>query len=89
MDLWTRKVQTRIYAIFLTFGVWKVNRNRNEISDFEVEICKHLASSKNNFDGYFGGAISNSTAPWITHLFEAKLESIADIDLCKDELTYL
>ena len=41
---------------------------------------------KNNFDSYCEGVISNSTAPWRTHPFEAKLKSIADEDLCKDEL---
>ena len=48
-----------------------------------------LCYLKNNFDSYFEGAISNSTAPWITHPFEVKLESIADDDLCKDELIHL
>ena len=41
---------------------------------------------KNNLDGYFEGAVSNSTALWVTHPFEAKLESIADDDPRNDEL---
>ena len=41
---------------------------------------------KSNFDAYFEGAISNSTALWETHPFEAKLESIVDDDPRKDEL---
>ena len=84
LDLWSRRVQKEINANFPTFDNWKVNRNRNEISDLKVEICQHLAALKNNFDGYFEGAVSNSTAPYITHPFEAKLESIANDDLCKD-----
>ena len=89
LDLWSRRVQKGIYANFPTFDDWKVNRNRNEISDLKVKICQHLAALKNNFDGYFEGAISNSTALWITHPFKAKLESIADDDPCKDELIEL
>ena len=53
IDLCSRRVQKGIYANFPTFDDWKVNRNRNEISDLEVEICQHLAALKNNFDGYF------------------------------------
>ena len=86
LDLWSRRVQKGIYTNFPTFDDWKVNRSCNEISDLKVEIRQHLATLKNNFDGYFEGAITNSTAPWITHSFKAKLESIADDDLCKDEL---
>ena len=86
LDLWSRRVQKGNYANFSTFDDWKVNRNRNEICDLEVEICQHLAALKNNFAGYFEGVISNSTALWVTHPFEAKLESIADDDPCKDEL---
>ena len=86
LDLWSRRVQKGIYANFSTFDDWKVNRNRNEICDLEVEICQHLAALKKNFAGYFEGVISNSTALWVTHPFEAKLESIADDDPCKDEL---
>ena len=84
--MWSRRVQKGIYANFPTFDNWKVNRSCNEISDVEVEICQHLASLKNSFDGYFKGAISNISASWITHPFEAKLESIADDDLWKNEL---
>ena len=86
LDLWSRRVQKGIYANFSTFDDWKVNRNCNEICDLEVEICQHLAALKINFAGYFEGVISNSTALWVTHPFEAKLESIADDDPCKDEL---
>ena len=53
---------------------------------FLTSKSRYASILKNNFDGYFEGAITNSTAPWITHPFEAKLESIADDDLCKGEL---
>ena len=86
LDLWSRRVQKGIYANFPTFDDWKVNRSSKEIFDLEVEICQHLSTLKNNFDCYFEGTINNSTAPCITHPFEAKLESIADDDLCKDGL---
>ena len=52
LDLWSRRVQKGIYANFPTFNDWKVNRNRNEISDLEVEICQHLAALKHNFGSY-------------------------------------
>ena len=46
LDLWSRRVQKGIYVNFPTFDDWKVNRNRNEISDLKVEICQHLAALK-------------------------------------------
>ena len=39
-----------------------------------------------NFDAFFDDAIFNNNALGITHAFEAKLESIADNNLCEDEL---
>ena len=41
---------------------------------------------KTNFDSYFDCAIYDNNSPWIAQPFEAKLESIADDDVCKDEL---
>ena len=84
--LWSRRVQKRICANFPTFDDWKVNRNCNEICNLGVEICQQLAALKNNFDDYFEGAITISTALWVTHPFKAKLESNADNDPRKDEL---
>ena len=82
LDLWTRRIQKGIHANFLTFHDWKVNKSGNKISDLEIETCQHLSVLKTSFDD----AIFNDNAPWITHRFEAKLESIADDDMCKDEL---
>ena len=84
--IWSRRVQKGICANFSTFDDWKVNRNFNEICNLGVEICQQLAALKNNFDDYFEGAISISTALWVTHPFKAKLESIADNDSRKDKL---
>ena len=84
--LWTKRIQKGLYANFFTFNDWKVNKSRNQISDLEFEICQHLNVLKINFDAYFDNATFNNSAPWITHPFEAKLENIANDDMCKDEL---
>ena len=53
----TRGVQQGIYANLLAFDDWKVNKSRNDFSDLEVEICKHLAVLKTSSESYFDGAI--------------------------------
>ena len=85
LDLQARRVHQRIHANFPGFDDWKVNKSHN-FSDLEVEICQYLAVFKSDFNAYFDGAIFNNDASWITHPFKAKLESIADDNLCKDEL---
>uniref|UniRef100_H2YAK2 DUF4371 domain-containing protein n=1 Tax=Ciona savignyi TaxID=51511 RepID=H2YAK2_CIOSA len=83
--LWKTQLAGGVTAHFPTLSNHRTNGSF-EICDLEVEICQHLAVLKNNFAGYFEGVISNSTALWVTFPLEAKLESIADDDPCKDEL---
>ena len=86
LDLLTKRIQKGIYANFPTFDEWKVNKSCNKISDLEIEVCQHLTVLKTNFDADFDDATFNNNAPWITHPFKTKLESIADDDMRKDEL---
>ena len=82
-------VQQGIYANLLAFDDWKVNKSRSDFSDLKVEICQHLAVLKTSSEAYFDDATFNNSVPSIIHLFEAKLESIAHDDLCKNELIVL